>query len=450
MSKKDESGNLQGVTRREFISSSGAAMMLVPIASLSWLGSCSGGSKESTAVTPPASYTGTDEQLLDEVEKGSFQFFWEQAHPDTGLIKDRAKTSGSDNYTVASIASVGFGLTALCIGDKRGYIPSDQIKARVRLTLQTMLSKADGHEGFFYHFLDWSTGKRAWNCELSSIDTALMLCGVLTARQYFASDAQIVDLATKLYNNVNWPWMQNGGKTLTMGWKPESGFLDARWEHYCELMMIYLLAIGSPTHPIAPDTWKAWTRPTYTYQGITYISSGDPLFTHQFSHIWYDFRNKRDDYADYFDNSVKATKAHKLFCLSLHDKFSDYTDSLWGFTASDSMQGYTAWGGPPAMGPIDGSIVPAAAGGSLPFLYDDCMKVLRTVRGGYPNAWCRYGYIDVFNPLKNWYNPDVIGIDVGPTMLMAENKRTNFVWETFMKNPEATRAMQLAGFKVTA
>lgn len=437
----------KSVTRRRFLAWAGRIGLAMPLVGLTGFGSCSGG-KNSDALAPPSGYQGTDEQLLDEIEKASFQFFWEQAHPQTGLIKDRANVSGTDSYTVASIASVGFGLTALCIADSRGYASSDEIKKRVRLTLNTMLSSVAGHEGFFYHFIDWSNGQRVWNCELSSIDTSLLLCGVLTARQYFSSDAEIVDLATKLYNNVNWPWMQNGQATLTMGWKPESGFLDARWSHYCELMMIYLLAIGSPTHPISASTWSAWTRPTYTYNGMTYISAGDPLFTHQFSHAWYDFRNQKDAYANYFDNSVTATKAHKQFCISLNSKFSDYSDTLWGITASDSMRGYTAWGGPPAMGPIDGSVVPCAAGGSLPFLYADCMKVLRTIRG-YTPAWSKYGFVDAVNPLKNWYNPDVIGIDVGITMLMAENQRTGFVWKYFMKNPEATKAMQLAGFKQT-
>jgi hypothetical protein len=442
----DKIASAATITRRRFLTSAGRIGMALPLVGLTGFGSCSGGGKGSGTPAALAAYQGTDEQLLDEIEKSSFQFFWDQAHPQTGLIKDRANVSGSDSYTVASIASVGFGLTALCIAHSRGYVSSDEIKKRVRLTLNTVLNNVAGHEGFFYHFIDWSNGQRVWNCELSSMDTSLLLCGVLTARQYFASDAEIVDLATRLYNNVNWPWMQNGQATLTMGWKPESGFLDARWSHYCELMMIYLLGIGSPTHPIAPDTWNAWSRPTYTYNGMTYISAGDPLFTHQFSHAWYDFRNQKDAYANYFDNSGTATKAHKQFCIALNNKFSDYSDALWGITASDSMQGYTAWGGPPAMGPIDGSIVPCAAAGSLPFLYSDCMKVLRTIRG-YSKAWSRYGFIDVFNPLKNWYNPDVIGIDVGITMLMAENQRSGFVWKYFMKNPEAIKAMQLAGFK---
>jgi len=273
------------------------------------------------------------------------------------------------------------------------------------------------------------------------------LCGVLTVRQHF-EDPRIQDLATKIYQRVDWPWMLNGGPTFSMGWHPETGFLQARWEHYCELMMIYLLAIGSPTHPVSPETWKAWTRPTITYQGITYISGNDPIFTHQYSHAWFDFRGKRDAYTNYFQNSVLATTAHKLFCLSLRPQFSDYSEDLWGISASDYVKGYTAWGGPPPQGPLDGSIVPCATGGSLPFLFTDCVRVLRHIRGTYaPTAWGRYSYVDAFNPLTEWYDRDVLGIDLGITMLMAENARTGFVWETFMKNPEAVSAMQKVGFQ---
>jgi hypothetical protein len=252
----------------------------------------------------------------------------------------------------------------------------------------------------------------------------------------------------KIYGRVDWPWMLNGGKTFSMGWNPETGFLKARWEHYCELMMIYLLAIGSPTHPVSPDTWDAWTRPVIKYQGIEYISGNDPIFTHQYSHAWYDFRKKKDKYTNYYENSVKATKAHKLFCLSLHDEFPDYSEDLWGISASDYVGGYTAWGGPPRIGPIDGSVVPCATGGSLPFLFSDCMRVQRKLRGPYADKmWTRYSFVDAFNPLTGWVDADVLGIDLGITMLMAENHRTGLIWETFMINPEAQSAMQKVGFK---
>ncbi len=392
-------------------------------------------------------YQGTDEQLLDEMQRRSFEFFWNEASPRTGQVKDRALAKGGDQRRMSSIAATGFGLTALCIGGRRGYRPSREIKERVQTTLDFLANKLENVHGFFYHFIDFETGARWEKVELSSIDSSLLLCGMLTARQYF-DDPQIQDLATTIYHRVDWPWMLNGGKMLSMGWTPEKGFIPARWSHYCELMMIYLLGIGSPTHPLAPDTWDAWTRPKTNYQGIEYISGDDPLFTHQYSHAWFDFRDKRDKYADYFDNSVKATKAHKLFCLSLRDKFPDYSEDLWGISASDWEKGYTAWGGPPAMGPIDGSIVPCATGGSLPFLFDDCIRVLRNIRGVYgERAWTNYSFVDAFNPLNGWYDQDVLGLDLGITMLMAENHRTGFVWETFMKNPEARVGMEKAGFR---
>ena len=403
--------------------------------------------RRATANQNSAAYRGTHEQLLDDIQRATFDFFWNEASPTTGQVKDRALANGNDLRKMSSVAATGFGLTGLCIADHRGYGKSAEIRERVRKTLRFVVNQMPHEQGFFYHFIDMETGKRWEKCEVSSIDSSLLLCGVLTARQYFA-DQEIQDSATKIYERVDWPWMLNGESTFSMGWTPESGFLKARWEHYCELMMIYLLAIGSPAHPVSPGTWNAWTRPKITYQGIDYISGNDPLFTHQYSQAWYDFRNKRDAYANYFENSVKATKAHKLFCLSLHDKFPGYGEDLWGISASDYVGGYTAWGGPPSQGPIDGSIVPCATGGSLPFLFDDCIRVLRTIRGHYgQKAWTRYGFVDAFNPLTGWYDSDVLGIDLGITMLMAENYRTGFVWETFMKNAEARSAMQKAGFR---
>ena len=393
-------------------------------------------------------YKGSDDDLLDEIERAAYNFFWNEAHSATGQVKDRALVNGHDDHKVASIAATGFGLTGLCIAEARGYGKAPAIRDRVRQTLRFVRQHLPQEHGFFYHFIDLQTGERIWNCELSSIDTSLLLCGVLTARAHF-NDAEIQDLATAIYERVDWPWMLNGGKAFSMGWKPEGGFLKSRWDHYCELMMIYLLALGSPTHPVSKEAWDAWSRPIVKFQECEYISGHDPLFTHQYSQAWFDFRHKRDSYANFFDNSVTATRAHKRFCMSLHDEFPDYTDHLWGISSSDSATGYQAWGGPPRLGRLDGSIVPCAAGGSVPFLNEDCMQVLRTIRERYPRAWGRYGFVDAFNPLKNWYNPDVLGIDVGITMLMAENARSGLVWNTFMKNQDAQRGMERAGFKNT-
>jgi hypothetical protein len=435
----------QHVNRRKLLQMGGQALCLAPFASFY---GCGAGQKQASVQNPTGTpYQGTDQQLLDDIQRGIFQFFWNETNPNTGQIKDRAFLNGNDTRTMSSIAATGYGLAALCIGDARSYAKTADITTRVRNTLQFLWSQMPNMNGFYYHFVDMNTGQRWATCELSSIDSSILLCGILTARQYF-QDAQIQTLATQIYNRVNWPWMLNGGNTFSMGWTPEGGFLAARWSHYCELMMIYLLGIGSPTNPVPASTWDAWTRPTYTYQGLTYISAGDPLFTHQYSQAWFDFRAKKDAYANYFDNSVTATKAHKLFCMSLSSQFSDYANDLWGISASDYVKGYTAWGGPPAMGPIDGTIVPCATGGSLPFLYSDCITVLRMIRGAFgARAWGLYGYVDAFNPLTGWYDTDVLGIDLGVTMLMAENYRTGLVWNAFMKNPEAQAAMQKVGFQ---
>jgi hypothetical protein len=387
-----------------------------------------------------------DEAFLEELERRACLFFWEQGSSATGQVLDRARNDlggARDPRRMASIAATGFGLTALCIADHRGYLPHAQVVERVRATLDFHLNKMPEVHGFFYHFTDIETGKRWSNCELSSIDTSLLLCGILMARAYF-DDARIKSLARQIYERVDWPWMLNGGKTFSMGWLPESGFLNGRWSHYCELMMIYLLAIGSPTHAVAPSYWNNFTRPVIHYAGYSYISGNDPLFTHQYSQAWFDFRDKRDAYTNYFENSVIATRAHKAFCLSYPQW---YNEDYWGVSASDYVKGYTAWGGPPPQGPLDGTVVPCAAGGSLAFLPVDCVSVLRAMRARWgKRAWGRYGFVDAFHPAAGWYDSDVLGIDQGITVLMAENLRSGLVWNTFMRNAECARAMRLAGF----
>ena len=394
--------------------------------------------------------TREDEDFLDNLERSACLFFWEQASPMTGQVLDRARydlAGARDPRRMSSIAATGFGLTALCIADQRGYLPHAQIVERVRTTLDWHLNKLPEVHGFYYHFNDIETGVRIGGCELSSIDTSLLLCGILTARKYF-TDPHIQSLATRIYERVDWPWMLNGGKTFSMGWQPDSGFLDSRWEHYCELMMIYLLAIGSPTHPVAPSYWNNFTRPVVHYKGFDYISGDDPLFTHQYSQAWFDFRHKRDAFANYFENSVIATRAHKAFCLS-YPKW--YNQDYWGVSASDSMAVTQPWGGPPPQGPLDGTVAPCAAAGSLAFLPADCLHVLRAMRSNWgQRAWGRYGFVDAFHPTANWYDSDVLGIDQGISVLMAENLRSGLVWRTFMRNQECDDAMHLAGFHGTA
>ena len=391
-----------------------------------------------------------EDAFLDDLERRGCLYFWEHASALTGQVKDRGKANGPDPRRIASIAATGFGLTALCIADKRGYMPASDIRARVLATLDFHAHKLPHEHGFFYHFSDMETGERIWKSEVSSIDTALFLCGVLTCRAHFTGtgiDQQIRDLATLLYERVDWPWMLNGGEqgalTYSMGYKPESGFLKARWQTYSELMMIYLLGIGSPTHPVTPKSWTGFDRPWVDYFGFRYISDRAPIFTHQYTHAWFDLRGKHDQFTDYFANSIFATRAHKAFCISIG---KPYNDNYWGISASDSQLGYTVWGGPPAMGEIDGSMVPCAPAGSLPFLPKDCLQVLMSAQKTYPKAWSRYGFVDAFNVRTGWYDEDVLGIDQGIGVLMAENLRSGFVWETFMKNPEAGKAMAAVGF----
>jgi len=411
-----------------------------------------------------ASYTPTtlapdDESFLDDMQRRGCLFFAEQSGAKSGQVLDRATAQNANGKLdstrrMASIAATGFGLTALCIADKRSYQPHPQILEQVRRTLRYHANTLYQNHGFFYHFNDVDTGQRIAKNEVSSIDTSLLLCGVLTARAHFHDDDEIQHLATTIYNRVDWTWLLNGGPgddTLSMGWHPESGFINARWNHYCELMMIYLLAIGSPTHPIPPASWNAWSRPVMKYDGFTYISGNDPLFTHQYSHAWFDFRYKRDNFADYFANSIIATKAHEAFCLSLG---KPYSPDYWGISASDSAHGYTAWGGPSytggPIGHIDGSVVPYATAGSLPFLPADCLRVQRALKANYGDrAYGRYGFCDVFHPDANYYDTDVLGIDLGISVVMAENLRSGFVWETFARNPEVPLAMQRAGFHNT-
>ncbi len=392
----------------------------------------------------PAALSPEDDKFLNDLEYTNFLYFWEQASPKTGMVKDRCNVRIDDQGIVASIAATGFGLTALCIGNERGFVSRSAALERIIAGLRFLWRKLPNHRGFFYHFANINTGERVWDSEVSSVDTAILLCGVLTCRQHFRHP-DVTELADLIFSRVDWTWLSEDTSLLPHGWTPEIGFLPSRWDYYSELMMMYLLGLGSSAHPLKEETWNAWKRLTFEYDGMRYIGSFAPLFVHQYSQAWFDFRGRRDKFADYFQNSVMATDVHRRFCLELGKQYPDYSDDLWGITASDSDHGYVIWGGPPAIGPIDGTVVPSAAGGSLPFLPQPTLRVLKTIRSRYGAAWSKYGFVNAFNPLTNWYDPDVIGIDTGITMLMAENLRTGFVWETFMKTSEAQRGMQRAG-----
>jgi hypothetical protein len=425
-----------------------------------------------TSPSPPSLPVGTfnpsaaDLAFLDTLEQQSCLYFWEQMSPATGQVLDHAANNLSGQLdpttTESSIAATGFGLTALCIADQRGYLTNAygyaanvthaQIVARVQTALSFHLNSMPNQNGFFYHFNDSNTGQPLAGVEVSAIDTAWLMCGVLSARAYF-NDPTITPLATQLYERVNWQWMLNGGQTFAMAWYPSTsatpGFTSYRYDTYCELMALYLLAFGSPTFPIPASSWAAIARPILTYEGYSYISNNaDPLFTHQWSHAWFDFRSKSDAFANYFTNSISATQAHETFCIMTYPNW--YSENYWGITASMSAKGYEAWGGPPAQGPIDGTVVPCAAAGSLVFLPNQCLHVLEALYANWKStpAWGRYGFVDAFNANASptWFNSTCLGIDLGITVLMIENLRTGMVWNTFMSNPEPTSAMQLVGF----
>jgi hypothetical protein len=397
------------------------------------------------------------QSFLDDLQQRSFRYFWEQADPQTGLVPDRARMDGSpldaSHQNVASIAATGFGLTSLCIAPDRGWISKADALDRTRNTLRFFDTRAFHQRGWFYHWLDAKTGERRWNSEVSSIDTALLLAGVLTVRQCFRGDREIVERATRIYQRVDFRWMLNGHPLLlSHGWKPESGFLRARWDTYSEDTILYILAIGSPTHPISPASWYALWRDRYRYEGYSYFTTiGVPLFMHQYAHAWIDYRNRREskgDRIDYFQNSVSATLAHRAFCMNLSHDFRAFGPDIWGITASDSAKGYLAWGGPPRDPDIDGTIVPSAAGGSLMFTPELSTKALLTMRDRYGvKIYGRYGFVDAFNPKTNWTDTDVIGINVGIILLSAENMRTGNIWRWFMANQEIPTALTRVGLR---
>jgi hypothetical protein len=415
-------------------------------------------SARSQATQTPARLSARDEAFLEDLSHRAFLYFQEHADPRTGLVLDRARTDGAapdvnhPSHNIASSAATGFGLTALCIASERGWISRVEARERVLRTLRFFAERAAQEHGWFLHWMDGPTGERRWQSEYSSIDTALLLGGVLTARQYFRTDAEIMRLATLIYERVDFKWMLAGHPALlSHGWKPETGFLKPRWDTYSEHLMLDLLAIGSPTHAVSPLTWRAWERNRISYAGYSYITGG-PLFIHQYSHAWVDFRGRRESlppHTDYFANSVAATRAHREFCISLAKEFPGYSENVWGISASDSAKGYVAWGGPPRDPAIDGTVVPYAAAGSLMFTPDISLPALRTMREKFgERIYGRYGFTDAFNPNTGWVGPDVIGIDVGITLLSAENLRSHNVWRWFMHNTEIPRALQLAGLRL--
>ncbi|HEY5079412.1 MAG TPA: glucoamylase family protein [Opitutaceae bacterium] len=399
-----------------------------------------------------------DNAFLDDLGQRSFRYFWEQSDPFTGLTRDRSANGRhlEEHRNVASIAATGFGLAALCVGADRGWVEPDEAANRVLNTLDFFANHAPNERGWFYHCMDMRTGERSGfsagstrKSELSSMDTALLLGGVLAAKQQFSGDAGIARMADAIYQRVDFRWMLNGNPMLlSHGWTPERGFIRYRWDNYCEHTLLYLLGIASPTSRLDADSWYAWNRPETNYDGGSYIGKA-PLFTHQFSHAFIDYRNRREDRGtrtNWFENSVAATRVQRKFCLDISGEFPGYSDRIWGVTSSDSAKGYVAWGGPPSLFAIDGTVVPCAAGGSLMFTPDICVPALRAMHDRFgEKIYGRYGFVDAFHPTNGWVGRDHIGIDVGISLLAAENLRSGNVWKWFMANPEVQRGMERAG-----
>lgn len=414
-----------------------------------------------------------DEAFLDDLCHRSFRYFWEQGDPETGITRGRAHFDASpyaeERRDVGSTGDTGFGLTAMCIGAERRWVSREQARERVRNTLRAYAEgPVENEHGWFFHWINVKNGLRTGatfdtatravpqgkklnrpKSEISTSDATWLVCGALTARRYFHDDSEIPKLATKIYERMDYGWMRNGHPTLLAhGWMPETGFLAARYEKYCQLAAMYLLGIASPTHPLPPESWYAWERNPYEYDGYKYIGNS-LLWTYQYPFAWFDLAGRRDakgSKVDYFENSATATRAHRQFCLDLDKEFPGcYSKDIWGITSSMSRTGYKAWGGPPKRGGVDGSVVPCAPAGSLMFTPDIALAALRAMKEKFADKiYGRYGFADAFHPVNGWVSPDVIALDLGITLLAAENLRSSFVWKTFMSNPEAQRALQLA------
>ncbi|HWV59274.1 MAG TPA: glucoamylase family protein [Sphingopyxis sp.] len=460
-----------------------------------------------SAATPaPTLAPLTEAAFSEELTERTFRYFWDTTDTDKCLAPDRWPSN-----PFSSIAATGFALTAYGIGAERGYVTRAEAAERTRDCLRFYWTAPQGPEaagntgykGFFYHFLRNDDGTRFQTNELSTVDTSLFLGGALFAQSYFDRDdpveAEIRDLAEKIYTRVDWTFVQrtNTGTQarnlanshgITMGWKPEKGFETHDWVGYNEGMLVYILALGSPTHPVGKDAWdKGWAadleKDWGTYYGQEHLQF-EPLFGHQYSHVWVDFRGIRDAFMrgkgiDYFENSRRATLAQRAYGADNPNKWAGYSADIWGWTASDGpgysqgkysvdgtprdFNGYMARGVSAIRVVDDGTIVPTAAGGSVAFAPETAIPALMAMRTQYgPRLYTRYGFKDAFNPsftftdadsksgevdpVHGWVANDYLGIDQGPILAMMENHRSELVWKVMRKNPHIMRGLKRIGF----
>ncbi len=418
--------------------------------------------------------------FLTDLEERTFRFFWDTANPKNGLIPDRYPTP-----SFASIAAVGFGLTAYPIGVERGYISRVAARQRVLATLRFFVKTAPNEHGFYYHFLDMRTGQRANDSEVSTVDTALLLAGVLFCQSYFDTqqpqEIQIRKLADELYRRVDWTWAQPRPPAVALAWTPEAGFTGSDWQGYNEAMLVYLLALGSPTHPIGPQSWALWTSTYEKHWGTlydqTYLSFA-PLFGHQYTHVWVDFRGIRDSFMrehglDYFENSRRATYTQRRYAIANPQHWQAYGKDVWGMSASDgpgparepylgqerAFLKYAARGVGVGLILDDGTIAPTAAISSLPFAPEIVLPATLAMYHRFGTSiYSSYGFVDAFNasfPAQSglsqgnaagWVDPDYVGIDQGPILAMIENYRSNLVWRVMRNEPYLRQGLERAGF----
>ncbi len=409
----------------------------------------------------------------------TFAYFLHETNPLNGLVIDKTEPGWP-----ASIAATGMALATYPVGVEAGLMTHADAAERSLRTLRFFWNSpqgpepdATGYHGFYYHFLDMQTGRRAWQCELSTIDSAFLLAGALTAGIYFSGDTpeeqEIRQLAEGLYLRADWQWAQNGGETVTHGWRPETGFIEFRWEGYDEAMLLYVLGLGSPTFPLAPGAYTAWAS-SYEwkhYYGQDYLYAG-PLFTHQLSHMWIDFRGIQDAFMrehsiDYFENSRRATYVHRHYAIENPRGFVGYGDLCWGVTASDgpgpavltmngvARQFYDYVGRGVPEGIDDGTVAPSAVVASLPFAPEIVLPVIDYfIYRANLKSHNPYGFKSTFNatyPMATghhgaWVSPWHYGLNQGPIVLMIENYRSGLLWQWMRTCPWMVTGLRRAGF----
>jgi hypothetical protein len=416
------------------------------------------------------------DKKLRALQRLTFDYFVKEANPQNGLVPDSTRQAAP-----CSITATGFALASYTVGVERGFIPRKDAIKRTLTTLRFFWNSqhgpetdATGYKGFYYHFLDMKTGRRTWNCELSTVDSTFLLAGALTVAEYFnrdtADESEIRTLAGAIYARADWQWAQNRKHTVAHGWRPESGFIKYGWQGYNEALILYILGLASPTHPLPAKSYAAWTE-TYRWKklyGHEFLYAG-PLFIHQLSHIWIDFRGIQDDYmrqkaSDYFENSRRATYIQQQYAIRNPRNFKGYGEQIWGLTASDGpgpasekvggklrrFFDYRARGVP--YGPDDGTLAPWAVVASLPFAPEIVLPSIQYFDETYPEMTSKYGFKCSFNPTfsggsgSEWISQGYYGLDQGPIVLMIENYQSGFLWELMRRCPYFADGLRRAGF----